>query len=324
MFISVIITAYNRKNYILDAINSALNQTLTKDKFELIVVTNFHDKNITELQNDLKLKHLYLQDGSVGKFILEGVNICSGDIITFLDDDDLYDPKRLETIYTLFTEFPELNYYKSSNIMIDSSGRILPEIRRRKRCHGGFYSKEKLLAKGNLQRLQFNLSCTTVRREVLNPFTLLLPQMSGGTDIMLYYMAMAYGGIMYLDCVPLTYYRIHNLQTTGVNNKLNHFLEGYMSTYELEKKIRDIDIRNDLEKTRVRMLFLSLSRGYNVSINQLLYNFIFYLKHFNLNTRDSKVLIYSLFAIVSHIVLKRNANSIISKITLWINKSELL
>jgi glycosyltransferase involved in cell wall biosynthesis len=324
MFISVIITAYNRKNYILDAINSALNQTLTKDKFEVIVVTNFYDKKITELQNDLKIKHLYLQDGTIGKFILEGLNISSGDIITFLDDDDLYDSKRLDTVYKLFNNFPEVNYYKSSNIMIDSSGRILPGMRRKQSCHGGFYSKKKLLEKGNLQRLQFNLSCSTVRKEVLNSFTQLLLQMSGGTDIMLYYMAMAYGGIMYLDCTPLTYYRIHNLQTTGINNKLNHFLEGYMSTYELEKKIRDIDIKNDLEKTRVRMLFLSLSRGYDVSIKQLLNNFIFYLKHFNFNTRDSKVLIYSLFAIISHMVFKRDANSIISKLTLWINKSELL
>lgn len=324
MFISVIITAYNRKSYIFNAINSALNQTLNKDKFEVIVVTNFHDKNITELQKDLKIKHLYLQGGTVGKFILEGLNICSGDIITFLDDDDLYDPKRLETIYSLFTKFPELNYYKSSNIRIESSGRVLSEMRRKQSCRGGFYSKRKLLAKGNLQKLQFNLSCSTVRKEVLNSFLQLLPQMSGGTDIMLYYMAMAYGGMMYLDCAPLTYYRIHNLQTTGVNNKLNHFLEGYMSTYELENKIRDIDIKNDLEKTRVRMLFLSLSRGYNVSIIQLLNNFIFYLKHFNFNTRDSKVLIYSLFAIISHMVFKRNANTIISKITLWINKSELL
>jgi len=36
-YISVIITAYNRKEFLLDAFNSALNQTLDRSKYEIIV-----------------------------------------------------------------------------------------------------------------------------------------------------------------------------------------------------------------------------------------------------------------------------------------------
>jgi Glycosyl transferase family 2. len=41
--ISVTITAYNRKDFYMDAIKSVLNQTLPNDKYEIIFVSNFRD-----------------------------------------------------------------------------------------------------------------------------------------------------------------------------------------------------------------------------------------------------------------------------------------
>ncbi|MCY0863304.1 MAG: glycosyltransferase, partial [Metallosphaera prunae] len=43
VFISVIITAHNRKEYLMQAVDSALNQTLPKTEYEVIVVKNFED-----------------------------------------------------------------------------------------------------------------------------------------------------------------------------------------------------------------------------------------------------------------------------------------
>ncbi|ACP54591.1 glycosyltransferase family 2 protein [Saccharolobus islandicus] len=45
-YISVIITAYNRKQFLLDAIKSALNQTLNRTEYEILVAKNFKDDNI--------------------------------------------------------------------------------------------------------------------------------------------------------------------------------------------------------------------------------------------------------------------------------------
>ena len=39
--ISVIVTAYNRKEFLKEALESLNNQTLGKDKFEVILITNF-------------------------------------------------------------------------------------------------------------------------------------------------------------------------------------------------------------------------------------------------------------------------------------------
>jgi glycosyltransferase involved in cell wall biosynthesis len=42
-FISVIIVAHKRREFLLDAINYALNQALPKDEYEIIVVKNFSE-----------------------------------------------------------------------------------------------------------------------------------------------------------------------------------------------------------------------------------------------------------------------------------------
>lgn len=318
MFISVIITAYNRKNLISEALNSALNQTLEMDRYEVIVVTNFKDEILTQLHDDMKIKHLYLKDGTVGTFILEGLKISTGDIITFLDDDDLYYSKRLETIYKMFSNYPNTNYYKSNITKVDALGKVFLDKKKQK-CYGGLYPRKKLIRSGNIQKLQLNLSSTTVRKKVFDPFIHILPEMSGASDIWVYYMGMAYGGLMYLDCTSLTYYRIHNYQITGINNRVNHFLEGYISTFELEKAIADKEIKNDLRKTRFRMLVLSLSRGHRASLKQLLRGFVFYFKHLTFNIRDFKVLVYSMFVITCNIAFRRSAYSIISRVTIWMN-----
>ena len=65
-YISVIITAYNRKKYLLGAVRSALNQTLPKDLYEVIVVKNFRDEIIDRQLGKWGVADLYSDDVSVG------------------------------------------------------------------------------------------------------------------------------------------------------------------------------------------------------------------------------------------------------------------
>ena len=38
--VSVVVLAYNRDRFVMDAVNSVLNQTLPMNRYEIIVVTN--------------------------------------------------------------------------------------------------------------------------------------------------------------------------------------------------------------------------------------------------------------------------------------------
>ena len=92
-YISVIITAYNIKEFLLNAIKSVLKQTLEKKYYEIIVIKNFLDKDIDDLIDEKKIKHI-LMEGTLGEFLYKGISEANGEIISFLDDDDLF----LETV----------------------------------------------------------------------------------------------------------------------------------------------------------------------------------------------------------------------------------
>jgi glycosyltransferase involved in cell wall biosynthesis len=52
-FISAIITAYNRREFIRDAVNSVINSVLPEDEYEIIVVKNFRDEYVDSIVANL-------------------------------------------------------------------------------------------------------------------------------------------------------------------------------------------------------------------------------------------------------------------------------
>ncbi|ARM76933.1 glycosyltransferase family 2 protein [Acidianus manzaensis] len=100
VFISVIITAHDRKDYLMQAVDSVLNQTLPKTEYEVIVVKNF-DEYTKELEKK-GVKVIVTSDKELGKKIVLGAQEAKGDIISLLEDDDLFLPKKLEKIKKIF------------------------------------------------------------------------------------------------------------------------------------------------------------------------------------------------------------------------------
>ncbi|MCH4816713.1 MAG: glycosyltransferase [Saccharolobus sp.] len=97
-YISVIITAYNRKQFLLDAIKSVLNQSLNRNEYEILVAKNFKDDNIDNYLYNNKIKNISIFRSVNNSYIAEAVKLSSGEIISFLDDDDLFLPTKLENV----------------------------------------------------------------------------------------------------------------------------------------------------------------------------------------------------------------------------------
>ncbi|MFN6485475.1 MULTISPECIES: glycosyltransferase family 2 protein [unclassified Nostoc] len=96
--VSVIIPTYNRKHYLERAINSVLNQTYTD--YELVVVddasTDGTTSFIAEKYPSVRCVSLPKNCGAGGARN-EGIRIARGSFIAFLDSDDEWLPKYLET-----------------------------------------------------------------------------------------------------------------------------------------------------------------------------------------------------------------------------------
>lgn len=126
MLFSIIMPAYNSQATIKESIASVLNQTY--QNFELIIInnnssdatlsiiTNFcHDKRILVINNENNM--------GVAQSRNRGLEMASGEIIAFLDSDDIWYPNKLEEQYNCFLSGHKIvcSYYD----VIDSEGDII-------------------------------------------------------------------------------------------------------------------------------------------------------------------------------------------------------
>lgn len=110
--ISVIITTYNRYNYMLNAVNSVKNQTYFQSldghkNMEIIVVNDkstqkeYYENDIPDVKMihlEKNSKEIYGKNsrGSGGRGRNYGMAVAKGEYIAFLDDDDSWLPDKLE------------------------------------------------------------------------------------------------------------------------------------------------------------------------------------------------------------------------------------
>ena len=116
-YISVIIPVYNRTQYVGEAINSVLNQTLSKDKYEIIVVSN------VDLPEREGVKIIKSNERWLGPKIAQGIEEAKGNIISLLEDDDLFLPNKLEVVYKVFKENKELGLFKNPVKYVNDQGK---------------------------------------------------------------------------------------------------------------------------------------------------------------------------------------------------------
>ncbi len=97
--ISVIITTYNRSQFILRAIHSVLNQTI--ENYEIIVIDDGSTDDTSEVLASLiqtkKIKYFYQQNKGVSAARNAGVQFSRGEYLSFLDSDDEWNPYKLKS-----------------------------------------------------------------------------------------------------------------------------------------------------------------------------------------------------------------------------------
>ncbi len=115
--ISVVIPVYNGEKYIAKAIQSVVDQTLPP--YEIIIVNDGSTDDSALILVDLAKKYpiQYYQKKNGGQSAARnyGVQVSHGDLIAFLDQDDIWYPHHLEELVKPFLEnsYPELGWVYS-------------------------------------------------------------------------------------------------------------------------------------------------------------------------------------------------------------------
>jgi glycosyltransferase involved in cell wall biosynthesis len=125
--VSVIVGAYSRENYLLHAIRSLLEQTLSRDRFEIVVIKNFRSVEVDRELERAGAVVLFDTEPRIGRWLRHAVRTSRAPILTFCDDDDEFEPDRLEKLLEVFRAHPDLGYFRNRVRVIDGDGRAIPE-----------------------------------------------------------------------------------------------------------------------------------------------------------------------------------------------------
>jgi glycosyltransferase involved in cell wall biosynthesis len=125
--VSVVVTVFNLEKLIGLAINSILAQTI--QPLEIIVVDDCSTDNsasiIKAYHSDI-IKYLKMSENSgVLPATIEGIKEAKGEIICFLDGDDVWLPNKIEEVITQFNISDDIVFVTHNYEVIDFEGNIL-------------------------------------------------------------------------------------------------------------------------------------------------------------------------------------------------------
>ena len=229
-FISVIITAYNRREFIRDAVNSVINSALPEDEYEIIVVKNFKDEYVDNIVEKTGGKSIIANLVTVGAMIALGINAAIGDIVTFLDDD-MYLPNRLSIIKRIFKSAPSLIYYHNNVITINETGSIIrDELVESTNIYNSiiaynYEDKLDILKRYGLG-LGLRSSSIVVKGSFIKRWVNIIKYFPELPDVIIFLLALIDEGAIIHDPRPLTYYRVSSTSASSVRaivNPINRF-----------------------------------------------------------------------------------------------------
>ncbi|AND42262.1 hypothetical protein A361_24965 [Cytobacillus oceanisediminis 2691] len=124
--ISVIMSVYNNEDYLIESIESILNQTYKN--FEFIITndcSNDNSLNIIKSYAEIDERIILIdnpQNFGLTKSLNNMIRKATGDLIARMDGDDIAFPNRFADQITVFKECEKVDFVFSDTILIDYKG----------------------------------------------------------------------------------------------------------------------------------------------------------------------------------------------------------
>ncbi len=107
MRVSVVVPLYNKAGYIKATLESVLAQTM--GDFEIVVVDDSRDEGpqIAQSLGDRRIRVVHFDDRGISAARNRGVELAKADLVAFLDADDLWQPRLLESLLVALERHPD-------------------------------------------------------------------------------------------------------------------------------------------------------------------------------------------------------------------------
>ena len=216
--ISVIIPTHNYGAFIDDAIESILAQDYPQESIEIIVVDDGSTDNTREVVEKYtsRVTYFYSERKGIAAARNRGMSLARGQIITFLDADDIWVPVRTKRVVEAFVQHGDIGIVFHNFDVIDSSGRPLykdfsdtfcPQRNRR----------GPLLSDIIREHVFCGASSFSFRSALLKEIGPIPEDIRRGVDFFLAAIAACYAQAWYLP-ERLGLYRLHNRNLTSLAN----------------------------------------------------------------------------------------------------------
>lgn len=122
--LSIIIPTYNRSCYLMEAIDSVLAQTY--EKYEILVIDDGSTDSTRESvkKYDGRVRYIYQENKGPSAARNNGIRNANGDLIAFLDSDDIWHADKLAQQVAAFYENPSLGIVATGYEVIDTKYQI--------------------------------------------------------------------------------------------------------------------------------------------------------------------------------------------------------
>lgn len=236
--VSVIIPTYKPQQYFFRCIDSVLNQTLNKSKYEVIIILNGirdpyyeHISNYISCFSNVKLIYSPISNVSNARNI--GIKESKNEFISFIDDDDFISVYYLEELLknannntvSLSNTF---DYLESTKVFVDS--RITREYKKNIDRNISDINSAKKFFSGPVYKL--------IHKDIISNFRFNTNFQNGEDSIFMFEISCNIRNIAFTDYNAVYYRRIRNNSATSryrsrINKTKNSFLMiiTYLSIY---------------------------------------------------------------------------------------------
>ena len=258
---SVIIPCYNSERFIRETLNSVLTQTYTD--FEIIIVDDGSvddTRSIIESFDDSRIQYHFQSNRGLSATRNRLIELAKGELIAFLDHDDIWISNKLEQQIKCFNQSPEVMLVYTNGKTVDDAGNIYGNYISSTELHSGQVFGE-LLARNFII-----LSSTILKKSVLNEIGMFDESFHVAEEYDLFLRLAHSHAIDYVD-EPLTLYRIHeNAESRDFNKAFEETARLY--DYWLGKTESESDERKFLYKglfsAYLRCSYYEATRNKNV------------------------------------------------------------
>lgn len=128
--VSIIIPCFNGASYLGQAIGSVLDQSF--QDWELIVVDDGStdgSRAVAAAFSDSRIRYTYQPNRGLAAARNAGLSLTGGELVTFLDADDLFLPDKLARQVGELSAAPEIGLVAGGHLEIDETGKVLNQVR---------------------------------------------------------------------------------------------------------------------------------------------------------------------------------------------------